>query len=302
MADVFVSYAREDETRVAALVQLLEARGLSVFWDRRIAPGSTWRETIGQALADARCVVVAWSRHSIGSSFVAEEADDARNRGILVPVLIDAVQPPLGFRSLQAADLSDLGQSGLPAGFESTLAAVRAALGAEAQRAPARPAIGDGPVRARGYKNFVRTALAAALIGAIGWGFWQYLARQPGSDLAGARDGGAAIESAAPTATAAGRQRATIQVIKINRREGGAMNLTVRVTSGAAPFEFDPSAFKLKRRDGSLQPGRSASSVVFMEALQPNSSKEYELSFDGPDGVALIAPGHPAIPLPPSGP
>ena len=89
MSDVFISYAREDQDRITALVQLLQAQGLSVFWDRDIPPGKTWREHIGRALAEARCVVVAWSRASIASTFVAEEADDARARGILVPVLID---------------------------------------------------------------------------------------------------------------------------------------------------------------------------------------------------------------------
>jgi hypothetical protein len=48
-----------------------------------------------------------WSRHSIESQWVAEEADEGKQKGILVPVLLDAVAPPIGFRSIQAADLSD---------------------------------------------------------------------------------------------------------------------------------------------------------------------------------------------------
>lgn len=36
-----------------------------------------------------------------------EEADDARRRGILIPVLIEKVVPPIGFRSIQAVDLTD---------------------------------------------------------------------------------------------------------------------------------------------------------------------------------------------------
>jgi hypothetical protein len=51
-------------------------------------------------------VVVAWSRHSLASHFVAEEADEGRQCGILVPVLIEPVTPPLGFRSVNAADLT----------------------------------------------------------------------------------------------------------------------------------------------------------------------------------------------------
>src|SRR5918994_1276189 len=97
-ADVFFSYAREDQARVAPLVAALEAHGWAVFWDRRIPAGKTWRSHIGRALEEARCVVVAWSEHSIQSDWVIEEADEAKERGILVPVLLDAVLPPRGFR------------------------------------------------------------------------------------------------------------------------------------------------------------------------------------------------------------
>jgi hypothetical protein len=105
-AEVFVSYAREDAARVEAVVRALEARGLRVFWDRRIPAGSTWRDFIGQALAAARCVVVVWTRSSVESAWVVEEADAGKARGILVPLTLDPVAPPLGFRSIQTADLS----------------------------------------------------------------------------------------------------------------------------------------------------------------------------------------------------
>ena len=105
MADIFISYAREDEERIRPLAAALEAHGCSVFWDRRIPAGQTWRSFLGQALHDARCVIVAWSRHSVASTWVAEEADAGLQRGILVPVLLDEVEPPIGFRSLQAAEL-----------------------------------------------------------------------------------------------------------------------------------------------------------------------------------------------------
>lgn len=105
MADIFISYAREDEERIRPLAAALESHGCSVFWDRRIPAGQTWRSVLGQALHDARCVIVAWSRHSVASKWVAEEADAGMQRGILIPVLLEEVEPPIGFRSLQAAEL-----------------------------------------------------------------------------------------------------------------------------------------------------------------------------------------------------
>jgi hypothetical protein len=107
MSDVFVSYANEDRAWAQMLARALEGRGWSIFWDRTIPIGKTWRETIGRELNEARCVVVIWSKASIASGWVQEEADDAKQRGILVPVLIEGVEPPIGFRSIQAADLSD---------------------------------------------------------------------------------------------------------------------------------------------------------------------------------------------------
>jgi cell division protein FtsN len=106
MADIFISYAREDETRIKELVTAFEGHGWSVFWDRRIPAGDTWRSYIGAALEEARCILVAWSQHSTSSEWVAEEADEGKRRGILVPLLLDPVQPPRGFREIQAADIT----------------------------------------------------------------------------------------------------------------------------------------------------------------------------------------------------
>jgi hypothetical protein len=107
MADIFLSYAHEDEGRIRDLVHALEQHGWSIFWDRRIPAGKTWQEYIGQALSAAKCVMVAWSQHSITSKWVIEEANDAEERGLLVPVLLDPVKPPLGLRGIQAANLTD---------------------------------------------------------------------------------------------------------------------------------------------------------------------------------------------------
>jgi len=107
MSDVFVSYKRVDEARVAALVDALQAGGLSVWWDRDIEAGAHWRRAISERLDAARCVIVVWSAASVGAdaSFVHDEAARARTRGCLLPVSIDAVVPPLGFGEIQALSL-----------------------------------------------------------------------------------------------------------------------------------------------------------------------------------------------------
>ena len=43
-------------------------------------------------------MVVVWSEHSIESEWVRSEVEEGVVRGILVPVLVDDVQPPLTHR------------------------------------------------------------------------------------------------------------------------------------------------------------------------------------------------------------
>jgi TIR domain/Interferon-induced transmembrane protein len=105
MADLFLSYAREDRDCAEALARALSSRGWSVWWDRRIPPGQSYSEVIERELSQARCVIVLWSRKSLDSQWVQNEAADAAERKRLVPVRIEDIRPPLEFRRLQTADL-----------------------------------------------------------------------------------------------------------------------------------------------------------------------------------------------------
>jgi formylglycine-generating enzyme required for sulfatase activity len=107
MSDIFISYARQDRPRTEAIAKALEDHGWSVWWDWNIPAGKTFRQVIQEQLDKARCVIVLWSATSVSRKWVIEEASDGEDRGVLVPVLIEKVRPPLGFRSIQAADLTD---------------------------------------------------------------------------------------------------------------------------------------------------------------------------------------------------
>ena len=103
-ANVFVSYKAEDRARVQPLVAALEAEGFSVWWDTHIGGGAHWREDIQQHLDAAKCVIVVWTKRSVGpeGDFVRDEAALAKRRGVYLPVRFDAVELPLGFREVQA--------------------------------------------------------------------------------------------------------------------------------------------------------------------------------------------------------
>ena len=105
MAQIFISYATEDRPRVQPLVELLEAEGLTVWWDRRIETGSSWDKVIEHELDAAACVVVVWSAHSVSADWVRHEATEAAERGVLVPIQIDEARLPLAFRRTQTAML-----------------------------------------------------------------------------------------------------------------------------------------------------------------------------------------------------
>ncbi|MCZ4501150.1 MAG: hypothetical protein JWQ74_3707, partial [Marmoricola sp.] len=105
MADIFLSYNEADREAVRRLSLALQSVGWSVWWDRRIPAGQTWRSVLSRELQNMRCMVVVWSATSVASEWVCEEAAEGRQSGKLIPVMIEPVRPPAGFRELQAADL-----------------------------------------------------------------------------------------------------------------------------------------------------------------------------------------------------
>jgi hypothetical protein len=105
MSSIFLSYATTDRARVEPLVKVMEAHGFDIWWDRDISLGESYHRVIEQALESAACAVVVWSHNSVSSEWVTNEASEARKRGILVPALLDDVEPPLEFRHLQSARL-----------------------------------------------------------------------------------------------------------------------------------------------------------------------------------------------------
>jgi uncharacterized membrane protein YhaH (DUF805 family) len=106
MADIFISYAREDRVIAEQIARGLQAMGLQVFWDTEIPPGHTWADYIEAKLGQCRAVIVLWSQHSVSSQWVREEARMGRETKRLIPAQLDGTPPPFGFGEVQAANLS----------------------------------------------------------------------------------------------------------------------------------------------------------------------------------------------------
>ena len=88
------------------LATAIERAGWSVFWDRKVPGGLSWRQFIGDELQRARCVISAWTTASVESEWVIEEAEAAKRRGVLLPIFLEQVEAPFGFQSLHGPDLS----------------------------------------------------------------------------------------------------------------------------------------------------------------------------------------------------
>ena len=137
LAQIFLSYAREDAAKARDLAEALGASGHTVWWDHQIHGGSRYAEEIDRALNESDVVIVLWSVTSIASTWVLDEAAEGRDSGKLVPALIGECKPPLGYRQFQAVDLTSW-RSGLPAPEPLVDAITKTAGGPRSASAPAK--------------------------------------------------------------------------------------------------------------------------------------------------------------------
>jgi tetratricopeptide (TPR) repeat protein len=172
MPDVFLSYKREDLKTARKLVQRLRAEGIHVWWDPDIPTGAPWEATIEQALADAKVVLVCWSKASVASDNVRSEARWAREQGRLIQAFIEPCNPPLFFGERQGADLS--GWSGDPEeqNFRTLVTAICDRLGkSTVVTEPQRPRVLRWPqeLRSRPVAWIAAAVVIVALVGAGAW-------------------------------------------------------------------------------------------------------------------------------------
>jgi hypothetical protein len=137
--DIFVSYTHEDTGVAKRLAEELSARGWSVFWDRVLLPGATWRSQIQSALSSSRVVLVLWSERSVNSRWVEVEADHAFQRDAYMPVTIDNAPLPLGLSHVQVADLRQWNAEAGHLVPEVLISALQRRLGGKPVAAPSAP-------------------------------------------------------------------------------------------------------------------------------------------------------------------
>jgi formylglycine-generating enzyme required for sulfatase activity len=149
--DVFISYKSEERVHAARLAAALEAVGYSVWWDAALIPGDRFRKVIEDILMSCKAVVVVWSAKSRDSLWVIEEASRALDRGVLAPVRIERIEPPLGFgRSvLQTADVIGWDGDARAAALTPLLASLAKLVGRESHALPGDYVVPDVAALAR---------------------------------------------------------------------------------------------------------------------------------------------------------
>jgi len=105
-----MSYAHEDVLQAQKLVEILVLEGYVVFWDQQFHSPIPWDRQIERAIDRARlAVIVLWSRASLNSNMVREEAHRAAGRkGLLLSARIEDVEPPYPHALEHALDLQNL--------------------------------------------------------------------------------------------------------------------------------------------------------------------------------------------------
>ncbi len=164
---VFLSYARGDQKRALTVIAALERAGIQVWWDGLLEGGDTFLPTTEAALESADAVVVLWSRTSVDSHWVRDEATRGRERGCLVPLSLDGSHAPLGFRQFQLINITKWrGKPDAPE-IVAAIRAITALSGREAQ-APAATLRAPKPSR-RAVLIGGGSAVLAAAGGILVW-------------------------------------------------------------------------------------------------------------------------------------
>ncbi len=139
MADIFISYKREESEQAARLAHVLEQFGYSVWWDVALLSGEEYRDVIAEMIDKCSAVVVLWSPLAVKSTFVRSEAAYAQRQDKLLPAMLAECHLPLGFDESHMDDLSSWNGEVLHPGLQRLLNSVQTKTGRPAIMGAATP-------------------------------------------------------------------------------------------------------------------------------------------------------------------
>ena len=230
MPSVFLSYDREDSTRARHFAQALEKAGHEVWWDLHVRGGAQFSKVIEEALKAADAIVVLWSKQSVESAWVRDEAAAGRDTGRLIPVSLDSTEPPLGFRQFQTIDLSRWKGRGTPPQLRTLFADIESLAPGHAASGTrgAGTAVSEGEAAASpGKRRLLLSLMAVLAILVAATAYWFLAARSPGPPTV-------AVTAADPTPLS--QELARDLLVKLSALQGDAAT-NVRLLDASARGE-----------------------------------------------------------------
>jgi hypothetical protein len=171
MADVFISYKRQERARVEAIARGLQALGLSVWFDASLEGGGSFSAQINREVRAAKCVLVCWTPAAAHSEWVIGEAEIGRTRGVLAPAFLAATDLPPPFNTLHAFDLMSWNGDQSAPEWLALLDRIGSLVGRAGLRHVALAVAAGEPVRAEGenaaFEKTERAARKRASISAL---------------------------------------------------------------------------------------------------------------------------------------
>ena len=170
MADVFLSYARQDSKTADEVARKLSDAGHSVWFDQHLPAHRPYADVISAELEAARAVVVLWSEPSVVSQWVRSEANRARELGKLVQARLDDARLPMPFDQIQCADLRNWAGEQRPA-WASILSSVKSL--SDGTQDPPDTATTIAPPRKSTRRELLIAGGAVAAVAAVGNAAWR---------------------------------------------------------------------------------------------------------------------------------
>jgi formylglycine-generating enzyme required for sulfatase activity len=109
VADIFISYSKQQPQPTRDVADFLTSEGYSVWWDTNLTAGEIFRDVINRQLDAAKAVIVIWAAHSVSSEWVIAEAEHADRQRKLIPLRTKDLDPryipkPYGTRHTDVVD------------------------------------------------------------------------------------------------------------------------------------------------------------------------------------------------------
>jgi hypothetical protein len=104
--DVFISYKRERRFAAEHLADTIKLFGYDCWFDVGLTKGRDFGRQLEGKIRASKAVVVMWCTLSVGSEWVQEEVDLAKQLNILIPVKIEPCELPVGNRRADFVDLT----------------------------------------------------------------------------------------------------------------------------------------------------------------------------------------------------